>query len=35
MLVVFVLNELLVNVVGLDALRAKSVGDVKNSKGQE
>ena len=35
MLVMFVLDELSVNGIGLDALRAKSVGDVKDSKGQE
>jgi hypothetical protein len=30
----FVLDELLINGVGLDALRAKSFGNVKNNKGQ-
>jgi hypothetical protein len=34
MLVMFVLDELLINGVGLDALRPKPFGNVKNNKGQ-
>ena len=35
MLVVLVLNELLVHGIGLDALRAESMDDIRNSKVME